>query len=510
MSEEMSARIDLPRATFAWVALITTAALALSFGVFCFVRQTQLGFIATGLRNPGYGGAAWGLYICFDVFFTGVSFAGITVAAITRLFDVTVLRPVTRMAELLTIAALLAAACAVVSDLGRPVNGLLNLPRVADPQSAFYGTFTLVVAGYLFSSVVYFFLAGRRDAARLAADPTRRFFHVFYRAWASGYSDTPVEQVRHRRVTFWLSVGILPLLVTAHSTLGFIFGIQSGRPGWYSALQAPAFVVMAALSGTGALILFAILARWMFRLDVPSSAIHWLGKFLWVLSFVYLYFVVADELTASYAGPEADRAVAHEVVGGAFAISFWIVVGSLVVTVILGFLQYVMKRKTVVLLGVAAVTANIAAVLKRLIIVVPSQTHGSLMPLDEGSYSPAWIEIGIVSGLAGFIILIVMLFARVFPLVPSEAEWPPHEHAELWQPSRTIATVATIGAALSLIVIGLLDSFRRLRPGELDPLIPYSPVLFALGVMLLFGAAIVYEVFPRNGAGRERAPASQS
>jgi hypothetical protein len=69
-----------------------------------------------------------------------------------------VLEPVTRLAELLTIAALLAGACVVVADLGRPGHGLVNLPELARPSSPFFGTFTLVVAGDLFSSMVAFVL----------------------------------------------------------------------------------------------------------------------------------------------------------------------------------------------------------------------------------------------------------------------------------------------------------------------------------------------------------------
>jgi molybdopterin-containing oxidoreductase family membrane subunit len=483
-----------------WSLLVAVSVLAMAFAVYCFARQTELGFVVTGLRNPGYGGAAWGLYIACDVFFTGVSFAGITVAALARLFDVAALRPVTRAAELLTISALLAGACSIVADLGRPFDGLTKLPRVADPQSPFYGTFTLVVAGYLFSSLVFFFLSGRRDAARLAADPTRHRLRTFYRLWASGYRDTTAEHVRHRRVTFWLSIGILPLLVTAHSTLGFIFGIQSGRPGWYSALQAPAFVVLAAVSGTGLLILLALVARRLFAAPIPDESIRWLGQFLWILSLVYLYFIVVDELTANYAGPEADRAVAHAVVGGAFKISFWIVVGCLLVTVAIGFSQYVLKRKGVALLGAAAATANVAAVLKRLLIVVPSQTNGALLPMGEGTYAPTWIEVGIACGLVGLVAFVVLVFPRVFPLVSSSEPWPPRDVADLRDPARTMATVATITCAIALVVVGLVDSFRQIRLGEVDPRIPYSPVMFASGVMLLFGAAVVHELFPPKEA----------
>ncbi|HEU5055616.1 MAG TPA: NrfD/PsrC family molybdoenzyme membrane anchor subunit [Kofleriaceae bacterium] len=494
----------LPRTSVAWLAAILLAAGAVGFGAFCFLEQLRSGFIVTGLRNPGQGGGAWGLYIAFDVFFVGVSFAGITVAALCRLFEIEALRPVTRLAELLTITALLAGAAAVLSDLGRPLEGLLNLPRYANPRSPFFGTFTLVVAGYLFSSLVYFFLAARADAA--ATSRTARHGRWLYRLWASGWTDGPAERERHHRVSFWLAIGILPLLVTAHSTLGFIFGIQSGRPGWYSALQAPAFVVMAGVSGTGMVILATLAVRRLFRLEerIPDASIGWLGNFLWVLALVYLYLMVVEELTATYAAPAADRHLAHQVVTGHFAPLFWTTVVCLVLAFAIPFSLYLRRRTSVAAVGVAALLANVAAVGKRILIVVPSQTHGALLPVDPpGAYAPTWVELGLVGGMFGIVALAVLAFVRVFPIVPTAHGAPPRAAARSsgdWL--RAAAALLTIAIAMAVIAVGLSDSFRMWSGEDIDPRIPYSPALFAGGVILLFSSAVVYETFPRRRRAR--------
>ncbi|MDR7585989.1 MAG: hypothetical protein QN158_10450, partial [Armatimonadota bacterium] len=76
-----------------------------------------------------------------------MSFAGITVAALIRLLGLEALRPVSRMAELLTVVALILAAFSVLPDLGQPLRGIVNLFRYARPQSPFFGTFTLVISG---------------------------------------------------------------------------------------------------------------------------------------------------------------------------------------------------------------------------------------------------------------------------------------------------------------------------------------------------------------------------
>jgi molybdopterin-containing oxidoreductase family membrane subunit len=485
----------LPATSHLWIALVLVALAAVSLGAYAFWRQTSLGLISTGMRNPGRGGAAWGLYITFDVFFVGVSFAGITVAAICRLFEVETLRPITRIAELLTITALLAGAGVVLADLGRPGHGLLKLPRYANPSSPFYGTFTLVVAGYLFSSLVYFFLSGRADAAALAAQPGRRW-RWLYVLWASGYRDTPAQRARHHAVSFWLALSILPLLVTAHSTLGFIFGLQAGRPGWFSALQAPAFVVLAGVSGTGMVILVGLGFRRLFRRGdlLPDATFRWLGNFMWVLSLVYLYFMIIDELTATYLAPAADRHLAHHLTAGRFAPLFWVAVTCVFASFLVPFILYVTRRESVRAVAVAAVLANVGAVLKRFVLVVPSQTHGALMPLERPApYHPQWGEYAIVIALAAMAALMMLLFGRLFPLVPGAHARHGREPAGR---RRTALTIATATVAVALVGVGLTDSFRMWSRGHGDPLLPYSPVLFATGVMLLFASAVVYELFP--------------
>ena len=419
--------LGVGRITVRWLLFAIGAGAVLAYGIVQYRHEYTEGLVVTGLRDPGLGGGApWGLYISFLVYFVGVSFAGITMAALIRLLNIERLRPVARMAEVLTVAALVLAALAIIADLGQPLRGLVNLFRYARPQSPFFGTFSLVLSGYFFASLVYLYLDGRADAARLAKTDSRlRWFH---RRWAAGYRGTAEEIDRHRRASFWLSIAIIPLLVTAHSTLGFVFGLQAGRPGWYSALQAPAFVVMAGASGLGALLVLAAVYRRELHQEsrLGADVFATLGRFVMVLVLVYLYFMIVELLTVQYAGAGHERRVGEAILTGDYAWIYWTSAGLLVLSGAALLFQAIRRRWSVPLLVACGIAVNLAAIGKRYLIVVPSQTKGSLLPYEPGSYSPTASEIGVVLGLFALGALIIGLFAKVFPII----ELPEEETVE--------------------------------------------------------------------------------
>ncbi|HKZ76042.1 MAG TPA: NrfD/PsrC family molybdoenzyme membrane anchor subunit, partial [Actinomycetota bacterium] len=377
------------------------------------------GMIVTGLRNIGpMGGATWGFDVGFVVYWAGVSFAGITMAAVIRIAKLRQLRPIARMAEALTVVALILATFAIMYDLGQPFRGIINLFRYARPQSPFFGTFTLVISGYLFASAVYLYLDGRRDAAICARTPGR--LQWFHRLWAAGYRDTPLERERHERAGFWLAVAIVPLLVTANATLGFVFGLQVGRPGWYSALQAPAFVLLAGVSGIGMLIgIAAVVRRTVADGErLSDDVFRWLGNALMFLLLGYLYFMAVELLTNVYTGSEREREVTVALLSGRYAWIYWGSVALFVIPLALLIVRYFRRGGGLATLVASGVMVNLAAIGKRFLIVVPSQTHGTLLPYGTGSYVPTWVEWAEMAGLFAFGALLLTLFAKVFPIMP--------------------------------------------------------------------------------------------
>jgi molybdopterin-containing oxidoreductase family membrane subunit len=241
----------------------------------------------------------------------------------------------------------------------------------------------------------------------------------WHRLWAAGYRDTPAEQKRHARASFGLAIAIIPLLITAHSTLGFVFGLQVGRPAWFSALQAPGFVIMAGVSGLGLLIVIAAVVRRALSEEehLGIEVFKFLGIAMMLLTFVYLYFMVVELLTSTYAATEHERELATALLSGDFAWLFWLAVACLVIPAGLIAGQALTRRWSITALVVSGLLVNVAAILKRYLLVVPSQTHGGLLPYETGEYQPNWIEFSVVLGLFGLGTLLYVLFMKVFPIM---------------------------------------------------------------------------------------------
>lgn len=483
-----------------WV-LAVSLLLILALGIAGYAQQRLHGDIVTGLRTIGQGGPAWGLYIVFDIFFVGLAFGGIAFTAIVRLFHLRELRPLSRMAQLLTLVSLAMAGLCVLADLGRPLQGLMNFPRYARTMSPFFGTFSLVACTGSLATFVYLWLDGRADAAACAARGGR--FAWFHRIWAFGWKGTVSERWRHRQASFWLSITLLPLLVAAYSTLGLVFGIQGARPGWFGALQAPGFLVLALLSTAGMLALIAAVARRALGLEseIRPHLFAWLGNGMWALALVQIYILVVEVLTASYAASAAETRVSWALLSGPYAPAFWTTVAGLVLPAAALFGQFLSKSVSIPLTVVCGLVLNGATILKRVLVVVPSQTHGLFLPYPEGTYRPTWVEFATIAGLLAFGALAYVVFAKVFPLVPldvAHVERPPPAARE--RGLRRAVRVGLFGstwlAGAGLATAGFLLCARVGNDPWQDPPVPFSPVIFVAGMLLLFYSAAVYEVLP--------------
>jgi Ni/Fe-hydrogenase subunit HybB-like protein len=408
------------RFTPAWWTFTLVAVLVLIAGIAAYIYQLTQGLAVTGLANIGsQGGATWGLYVVMVEYFIGVSLAGIVLVAFGKVFNLEAVRPVSRIAVLLTVASLIVGVMLVAIDLGNPFTGIINMMLYSRPQSPFFGTFTLVAVGLTVTSLAYLYLDGRRDAATLAQiDSKLQWYH---RLWAAGYEDTEVERERHRKTMLWMSILIVPLVVIALSTEGLVFGIQVGRPGWFGSLQGPDFLVLAAASGLANLVVLTAIVRRVLKDEdelIKPVVFKWLGGLLLVSTAVAGYFQIVELFTLLYSTPSSERLLADALLTGPYAWIFWPTLALMVIGLAVLVLQAARRSWNVGPLVFASVVISTAALAERYLTVIPSQTHGMMLPYDPGSYFPSWVEFTVVAGMFALGSLLIGLFMKAFPIIP--------------------------------------------------------------------------------------------
>lgn len=294
-------------------------------GVMAYVQQVQMGLGETGMQRPAY----WGIYMTNFVFFIGISLAGTFISAILNLIGADWRRPITRIAEAVTVFALIVAAIQIVIDMGRPdrllyvfLYGRLQSPILWD---------VLVVTLYLLSSLFYLYLPLIPDAALLRDNmPEHAPFwrHLLYRILALGWRGNIEQWRRLEKAISLMSLVAIPIAVSVHTITSWILA-TTVQPGWHSTVFGPYFVVTAVFSGISGLFLAMTAVRRVFHLEEYITLQHYrnLGLLFITMSIIWGYFTYAESLTLAAGQQKMEFPVLASKLWGQDAPGFWIMLG---------------------------------------------------------------------------------------------------------------------------------------------------------------------------------------
>ena len=391
---------------FYLVALLLLA-IAL-WGLYAYSLQLKYGLGVTGLNRPVF----WGFYITNFVFFIGISHAGTLISAILRLCRAEWRRPITRMAEMITVLVLFFGLGSIILDLGRPDRALyvifygkINSPLVWDVIS---------ISTYLTASTIYLYIPLIPDIA-LLRDRVTGWRKRLYRILSLGWTGT---ERQHRRVEIAiaiLAIIVIPIAVSVHTVVSWVFAMTI-QPMWHSTIFGPYFVVGAIYSGIAALLIAMALIRRIYKLGDYIKPIHfnYLGMLLFVMTLLWFYFTFAEYLTTFYGGEPTEMAVFWAKISGEYRIFFW---GMVLFDLIIPF-AILCNRWTRTITGtvIASISVVIGMWLERFTIVVPTLVNPRL-PWDRGLYFPTWIEWSLTAAFFATFILLYMIFTKFFPIV---------------------------------------------------------------------------------------------
>jgi molybdopterin-containing oxidoreductase family membrane subunit len=359
----------------------------MAVGLGCFLYQWANGLGVTGLSNT----VSWGLYIVSFMFLVGISAGGLIVVAGSELVETERFATLTRLAVVLSGAAIATAAVSILPDLGRPqmVWRMLVTPNPTSPLV----WDVMVITLYLAVAVV--------DLWILTGPPERRPSRM--------------------RTTAFVA---LPAAVLVHSVTAWIFGLLVARPFWNTALIAPMFISSAMVSGTALLILVALVVERVTRWKPAEGTVADLGKLmLWFLALDA--FLLFSEILTTYASNVPDHIEQLDVLlFGRLAPIFWteVVLGVLAPFVLFSRRSW---RVHPALLAAGAAFALVGVLFKRVNILmaslfeplvglapgIPGGRPGQPFRPDE-IYVPTWVEAGVLIGLTALFLTLVTFGVR--------------------------------------------------------------------------------------------------
>lgn len=456
---------------YAWVGFLVAVLL---WGLYAYVQQVRNGLVVTGMRDQ----ISWGLYITNFVFFIGISHAGTLISAILRVTDTDWRRPITRMAEAITVFALCIGAPMVMIDMGRP-DRLLNVFRYGRIQSNIIWD-VLGVSTYLTGCILYFYIPMIPDLALLAKQPGLPAWRKrLYQAFSLRWTGTPQQKALLEKSISCMAVFIIPLAVSVHTVVSWIFAMTM-RPGWNSSIFGPYFVVGAIYSGAAGVIFSMWVLRRVFHLEDYVEDLHFrkLGLLLLAFSLIYLYFNINEYLTAGYKLESAERVLLQRLFTGDYALLFWLAQGlcvfipAAVMIAVLGFKRY--HRFTIPGVVGSSALIIVGAWLKRYIIVVPTLRSpflpsGQRLPWQWTHYRPTWVEWSITAAAFAGFMLIYTLMTKLFPIVSiwetreQEAEVAPEPAPVKTAPSRWWKP-GIVFPLLALVIVLFYSAFATAAP----------------------------------------------
>lgn len=378
------------------------------WGILAYCLQVLYGLGRTGLNRPEY----WGIYIIAFVFFIGISHAGTLISAILRVSKAEWRRAITRSAELITVLVIGFGAVQPIIDLGRPDRALniifhaqLGSPLLWDVMSI--GTYLTACTIYLYVPLIPDFAIIRDSGIKAPR---------LYRLLAAGYQGSPAQRARLERAIGILSIAVIPIAVSVHTVIGYIFAMTL-RPMWHSSIFGPYFVMGAIYSGIAAILVAMVVLRRAYGLGRYFKPIHfdYMGRLLLLFSLLWLYFTFGEYLTVYYGAEPAEMRTFWAKLTGPYAIPFWTMVATcFVIPFILMARRSTRTPRGVFVAGMAVL---VGMWLERFNIVVPTSINPvwEIEPLAH--YLPSWIELSILSATFAGFILAYMVATKFIPIV---------------------------------------------------------------------------------------------
>ena len=399
---------------FIWTAFLVLICLV---GAYAYYRQLSKGLAVTNIGDY----VSWGIYISNFVFFVAISLVGSLITAVLRLANVHWATPLTRIAEIIAVSAIVFASIIIIVDMGRPER-FYNLFIYGRVQSPIMWD-VIVITTYFFISLLLLYFPLLPDLKILLSNKQgqARWLNRLYKFLGSFWKGTVKQFAISDRAINILCITIIPVAFCIHTVTSWLFA-TTYRPGWDSTNFGAYFISGAFLVGAGGVVVAMYVFRRYYKLEKYITEMHFekMGRIVVLLALLYLYFNINEYLVPAFKMKRTEDVHLANLFTGEFAPVFWfaILVGMVIPILVLVF----RKGRKPLPMFIVGIMVVVGAWFKRYLIVTPTLLH-PFLPMHDAPekfhhYFPSWEEWAIAMGSLAGALLIITFFARIFPIIP--------------------------------------------------------------------------------------------
>jgi Ni/Fe-hydrogenase subunit HybB-like protein len=391
--------------------------LIIIIGLIAYIDQIIKGQVVTNMRDY----ALWGIYISNFVFFVATSFVGSVTVAVLRLTNNTWRTPIVRIAEIISLAAIVMAGITIMIDMARP-DRLLNLFIYARLQSPITWDVIIIPTSIALSFLLlYFPLLPDLAILKKHFKKTKPKFSKWYGKLSLNWTGSKVQKALQEKSIKIIALMIIPVGILLQTIDAWLFS-TTYRIGWDSTNMGAYFISGAFVAGVGALITLVYIIRRVRQLEHYITDYHFdkLGKFLVLACLTYLYFNINEYLIPIFTAPVQEDIHLNALISGEYAPLFWFaqIVGLILPLIILLF----KKGRKPFPMFIVGLMVVVGSWWKRYIIVTPTLLHPFLpiegVPESWHHYFPSLHEWLITIATLAMALLIITLLVRLIPVIP--------------------------------------------------------------------------------------------
>lgn len=406
----------LDKPTFKWWALFLPTLGLVGIGIMCFIYQIYVGLGVAGYRHPVF----WGVYITNFVFWVGIAHSGTLISAILFLFRARFRMSIYRIAEAMTVFAVLTAGLFPILHLGRAWNfyWLFPYPNQRELWINFKSPLVwdvFAVSTYLTVSSVFFIVGMIPDIAAIRDKVKEVPRRVLYTILSLGWKGSNWEWLHYSRAYLFFAALATPLVLSVHSVVSWDFAMGN-VPGWHTTIFAPYFVAGAIFSGLGMVITLTIPIRKIFHLEeyITLDNYDGMAKLIIFTSGIVGYAYAVEFFMAWYSSSPYEWGQFVYRATGEYALFYWImVVCNVVIPISLWFKSV---RRNIKALFIISIFINIGMWFERFNIIVISLSR-DFEPGAWGIYKISWVEAGITAGSFAWFFMFFLIFIKTLPAV---------------------------------------------------------------------------------------------